>query len=139
MSVSAQQRLRRAAAAFGEGLKAEPVDSTDSRFRKLNRELEEAAMALPRESKCRFCGENDEDLVKYGVRHYAHAKCGLAREGVKFLDRLPLAELESFPALAAFDVGLFDVLREKIDTARREAGLVKHPRRGWVRAEKGGA
>jgi hypothetical protein len=139
VSVSAQQRLRRAAAAFGEGLKTEPVDSADSGFRKLNRELEEAAMALPRESKCRFCGKTGEDLVKYGVRHYAHAKCGLAREGVKFLDRLPLAELESFPALATSEFGLFETFMEKVEDARRKAGLVKHPRLGWIRAEKGGA
>ena len=64
---------------------------------------------------CRFCrvSTNEDGLIKYGVRHYAHPKCGLQREGGKFFDRLTLWQLTRFPALVAADFGLLDELRRR--------------------------
>ena len=57
-----------------------------------------------------------EGLVKYGVfRHYAHPKCALAAEGVKFFDRLTRWQLRQFPALVAADFGLLDELRKRVN------------------------
>ena len=41
-------------------------------------------------STCRVCGKSeiDGDMIKYGVRHYAHPACGLKRWGAGFFDRL---------------------------------------------------
>ena len=52
-------------------------------------------------STCRFCGEwgFQDDLVKYGTRHYAHANCYLAKRGLEGLETLSLHQLETFPVL----------------------------------------
>ncbi len=74
---------------------------------------------------CRFCHKWDlrdsSKLVKYGLRHYAHARCGLERFGVVFFDRLSLFELTEFPALVAADYGLLDELRKRIKRLRKSA------------------
>lgn len=58
---------------------------------------------------CRFCkkygDEGNYKLVKYGVRHYAHADCGLKAKGVAFFDSLTDWQCTQFPALAAHDAG----------------------------------
>jgi hypothetical protein len=56
---------------------------------------------------CRFCKEQTDDshLVKYGVRHYAHAKCGLEAKGVAFLDDLTDWQCTQFPYYAAVKAG----------------------------------
>jgi hypothetical protein len=60
---------------------------------------------------CRFCKNHDQDqLVKYGVRHYAHAKCGLKAMGAAFFDRLTPWQATQFPYFAAKDAGLEQAL-----------------------------
>ncbi len=47
---------------------------------------------------CRFCKEDYKPLLKYGVRHYAHADCGAAKFGFKeFIDKLPTHIIKSLP------------------------------------------
>jgi hypothetical protein len=52
---------------------------------------------------CRFCRASsiDKPLFKYGVRHYACAKCGLelfgGPKGERFLDALPLHQVMQLP------------------------------------------
>jgi len=70
---------------------------------------------------CRFCGHSDYDrgehypLVKYGVRHYAHADCGLKAKGVAFLDSLTDWQCTRFPYRAAQDFGLLPALMERCE------------------------
>lgn len=62
---------------------------------------------------CRFCrGGDDDDLVKYGVRHYAHGRCLFVnrrneldrKAGVlAILNALPIAALNDFRPLMDFD------------------------------------
>jgi hypothetical protein len=68
---------------------------------------------------CRFCQKASyEDhkypMVKYGVRHYAHADCALKARGAAFFARLTPWQLTTFPALAAFETDLLDALRAAI-------------------------
>ena len=61
-------------------------------------------------STCRFCKQDESPggfpLVKYGVRHYAHADCGLAAyDGAGFLDKLTDWQCTQFPYLAAVKHG----------------------------------
>jgi hypothetical protein len=37
---------------------------------------------------CRFCGDWRGELVKYGVRHEAHLKCALGKQGMPWLHKL---------------------------------------------------
>jgi hypothetical protein len=66
---------------------------------------------------CRFCKKYENEgrfkLVKYGVRHYAHADCGLEARGVGFLDSLTDWQCTQFPYRAAADAGT-DILAELI-------------------------
>lgn len=58
---------------------------------------------------CRFCPDPEKSvghygLVKYGVRHYAHADCGLRVKGVAFLSTLTDWQCHAvFPYRAAQD------------------------------------
>lgn len=56
---------------------------------------------------CRFCkaSEDSSRFVKYGVRHYAHAACGLKAQGVAFFDNLTDWRCTQFPYEAARDAG----------------------------------
>lgn len=62
---------------------------------------------------CRFChdaplkpGEaRRAPLVKYGVRHYAHADCGLKAKGIAFLESLTDWQCTVFPEMAAMAAG----------------------------------
>ena len=54
---------------------------------------------------CRFCGDGDGKLIKYGVRHYAHAECGFKLLGDDFLERLALHYVKLLPARACVDAG----------------------------------
>ncbi|WP_411887390.1 hypothetical protein [Hydrocarboniphaga effusa] len=69
---------------------------------------------------CRVCKESELEkghypLVKYSVRHYAHADCALKKWGAAFFDRLTHYQLTRFPALAASRVGLSDELGRRIE------------------------
>lgn len=57
---------------------------------------------------CRVCKQTAEPLFKYGVRHYAHVKCGLAKWGVNFFDMLPEHQLRNLPYLPIVDAGLVE-------------------------------
>jgi hypothetical protein len=68
---------------------------------------------------CRLCGDWHEDtakgaLIRYGVRHNAHADCALKKWGAQFFDRLHAWQIENFPALIAARHGLFDELGAQI-------------------------
>jgi hypothetical protein len=60
-------------------------------------------------STCRFCkqGEGGDHyrMIKYEVRHYAHADCGLKAKGVEFLAHLTDWQCTQFPYLAAHEAG----------------------------------
>ena len=66
-------------------------------------------------STCRFCKKDEDEgnypLVKYGVRHYAHADCGLKAQGARFFDNLTDWQCTQFPYLAAKKAGLETVLK----------------------------
>ncbi len=63
---------------------------------------------------CRFCKEWKGDLIKYGVRHYAHAACGLKAKGAGFFDLLHDWQLKQFPYFAAKDAGLAAELERRV-------------------------
>ena len=75
-------------------------------------------------ASCRLCGSGEEaetdkgSLVRYGVRHSAHAACGLAKWGSGFFGRLSLWPLEQFPALFAHRAGLLEALKHEIEQRR---------------------
>ena len=57
-------------------------------------------------STCRVCGEYTEHgplgpMIKYGVRHYAHATCAMNKWGIRFFDRLTDWQVTKFPYLIA--------------------------------------
>lgn len=59
-------------------------------------------------STCRFCKlpEQRAKLIKYGVRHYAHAKCGFDAKGKAFIDALTDWQCYSqMPYRAAVEAG----------------------------------
>jgi hypothetical protein len=45
-------------------------------------------------STCRFCKEYGDNLLKYEVRHYAHAKCLLDAKGAAAFDFFHRWQLE---------------------------------------------
>lgn len=57
---------------------------------------------------CRFCRASSIDaaLFKYSVRHYACARCGFARFGQAFVDRLPLHQVGRLPYRAVLEAGI---------------------------------
>jgi hypothetical protein len=69
---------------------------------------------------CRLCGgwkENNGNgvVLRYGPRHYAHARCGLDRWKAEFFTRLSSNELARFPFLFALDAGLLDELKAEYE------------------------
>jgi hypothetical protein len=81
---------------------------------------------------CRVCGEGVSlertrgKLIKYGVRHYAHADCGLQRFGVAFFGRLSDWPLKRFPVLSAERAGLLTALETEIATREKKVGRAAH-------------
>lgn len=73
-------------------------------------------------ASCRFCSEykRSDDLLKYGVRHYAHYRCYLAAG--KPLSDLHDWQIASFPYTALRDHGLLDDPLVKAACAREQAG-----------------
>lgn len=63
---------------------------------------------------CTLCREQDTDLIKYGVRHYAHAACLLKAKGAAAFDLLADHQLRAFPALVAHDHDLLPELERRI-------------------------
>ena len=71
---------------------------------------------------CRFCKEMDwirkdgiTRLWSYGVRHRAHAECGLKAKGVAFLDLIPAWQLGEFPAPVAAKFGLLEEVIRRLE------------------------
>lgn len=62
---------------------------------------------LPSMHVCRFCQKDGHhyEMVKYGVRHYAHFECYLDH---KPLSDLPKFKIESFPFFLIAKRGLMD-------------------------------
>lgn len=74
---------------------------------------------MPGLNTCRLCRKASyEDhrypMVKYGVRHNAHADCALRKWGAAFFGRLTPWQLTQFPVLAASETGLLEALRAAI-------------------------
>jgi len=70
---------------------------------------------------CRFCKEQTTDhLIKYGVRHYAHARCGLKAQGAAFLDNLTDWQCGQFPYFVAKEFGLEGVIETRYARAEVE-------------------
>ena len=70
-------------------------------------------------STCRFCHGWQGDMVKYGVRHYAHLGCALDKLGSDFLDRLTTWQLGQLSFMDLSKRGLLGHVRGLI--ARRKA------------------
>lgn len=64
---------------------------------------------------CRFCKGYGDDLVKYGVRHYAHAKCALEAKGAAFFDYLTDWQCTRFPVIAAKRAGVLTELKARCE------------------------
>ncbi len=65
---------------------------------------------------CRVCKQQcaTMDLVKYGVRHYAHPDCAMQKWGAAFFDRLtPWQAAHKFPYFAAQKAGFADALKAR--------------------------
>ncbi len=71
---------------------------------------------------CRFCKswKNEDQMVKYGVRHYAHFDCYL--DAGKKLDDLHDWQVITFPHKLIRDRGLMPVAMAAYDRERKAAG-----------------
>lgn len=68
---------------------------------------------------CRFCGDwKNQDMVKYGVRHYAHFRCYL--DAGKTLDDLWPWQVGEFPHKLLKERGLLAVASEIVEREKRE-------------------
>jgi hypothetical protein len=68
---------------------------------------------------CRLCGKSElgrysTNLVKYGVRHYVHAECGLKKWGAAFLDKIPQYEIGHLPYRAVKAAGLMAEVERRL-------------------------
>lgn len=79
--------------------------------------------------QCRFCQDRglERQLLKYGVRHYAHAECLVRKLGVDALAALPSGELATAPVLVLRDMGI-DAMA-LWEAAQRREGRGGDPRR----------
>ena len=81
---------------------------------------------------CRLCREGAAHertrgkLIRYNVRHYAHADCALARWGGGFFQRLRDWPLKQFPVLNAARAGLLTALETEIATREKKVGRAVH-------------
>jgi len=48
---------------------------------------------------CRLCKDTDihRPMFRFGIRHYCHAECGLARWGSEFVRMIPEHEIGQIP------------------------------------------
>ncbi len=69
---------------------------------------------------CRFCKEfSRDDMIHYGVRHYAHFKCYL--DAGKSLDDLHTWQLGKFPFMLLKERGLLAEVEKRQATERKQA------------------
>jgi hypothetical protein len=59
--------------------------------------------------------ESSEDLVKYGVRHYAHLSCALTKWGEPFLDRLHVHQLGQLSWMVLSQHNMLFAVKRRID------------------------
>ena len=62
----------------------------------------------PAWGQCRFCMETapQSKMVKYGVRHHAHAVCLYQHRGIEAIDALHTWQLRHLPIVAMMGVGV---------------------------------
>lgn len=62
----------------------------------------------PAWGRCRFCKESSpqSEMVKYGVRHHAHAVCLYQHRGIGALDELHPWQLRHLPIVALMGAGV---------------------------------
>ena len=70
-------------------------------------------------NQCRLCHRwecsvETGPMLKYGVRHYAHARCGFVRWGVDWFNKQPRWVMEQFPYFTAKALGIEKYLRERL-------------------------
>lgn len=67
-----------------------------------------AAAYSPAWGRCRFCGQSapQSEMVKYGVRHHAHAVCLYQRRGIGAIDALHTWQLRHLPIVAMMGAGV---------------------------------
>lgn len=63
---------------------------------------------VPAWGRCRFCKESSpqSEMVKYGVRHHAHAVCLYQSRGIGALDELHPWQLRHLPLVALMGAGV---------------------------------
>jgi hypothetical protein len=61
----------------------------------------------PEWGRCRFCKESapQSEMVKYGVRHHAHAVCLYQHRGISAIDALHTWQLRHLPIVAMMGAG----------------------------------
>ncbi len=71
-------------------------------------------------NRCRFCkNDSQSQLVKYEVRHYAHAKCLIEAKGAAAFDYFTAWQLEAqFPYMPVVKAGLVEEFHNALDAAR---------------------
>ena len=81
-------------------------------------------------SQCRFCKDDDQNqLVKYEVRHYAHASCLMKAKGAKAFDYFGAWQLETqWPYLPVIRAGL----QKEFDAALAEAKEREEYQKGLI-------
>jgi len=62
----------------------------------------------PAWGQCRFCKELtlQSEMMKYGVRHHAHAVCLYQRRGIQGIDELHTWQLRHLPIVAMMSAGV---------------------------------
>lgn len=62
----------------------------------------------PAWGRCRFCKEStlQSEMVKYGVRHHAHAVCLYQHRGIKAIDELHTWQLRHLPIVTMMSAGV---------------------------------
>ncbi len=62
----------------------------------------------PAWGRCRFCKESapQSEMVRYGVRHHAHAVCLYQHRGIEAIDELHTWELRHLPVVAMMGAGV---------------------------------
>ncbi len=63
---------------------------------------------VPEWGRCRFCKESalQSAMVKYGVRHHAHAVCLYQHRGIEAIDKLHTWQLRHLPIVGMMEAGV---------------------------------
>lgn len=67
-----------------------------------------ASAYIPPWAQCRFCKETapQSEMMKYGVRHHAHAVCLYQHRGIEAIDALHTWQLRHLPIVAMMGAGV---------------------------------